>query len=56
MSDEDMSDPTKITISRKLYDQLVKSQKKLEALEGGGVDNWEWYDECMSSLEEENDE
>jgi hypothetical protein len=32
-----------VTISKKEYDELLKSQETLTALENGGVDNWEWY-------------
>jgi len=32
-----------VTITKQEYLDLLKSQKKLEALESGGVDNWEWY-------------
>lgn len=28
--------------------EIEKSLKKLEALENGGVDNWEWYGEALS--------
>lgn len=31
------------------YADLLEDSKKLQALEAGGVDNWEWYD---LSLEE----
>lgn len=27
----------------------------LDALEAGGVDNWEWYDESLKSWREENE-
>lgn len=30
--------------------------RKLDALEASGVDNWEWYDEAMSSLAEDEDD
>jgi hypothetical protein len=29
---------------------------KLDALEAAGVDNWEWYDEAMSTLTEDEDD
>lgn len=32
-----------------------KRLRKLDALEAGGVDNWEWYDEAMSSLSDEDE-
>lgn len=41
-----------ITISKQEYDQLVKDSEILEALYAGGVDNWEWYDESLSSIKD----
>ena len=35
-----------ITVSE--YDQLVKRDEVLSALEAGGVDNWEWYEESLN--------
>ncbi len=32
-----------ITITKKEYDDLVRSQYLLECLEDAGVDNWKWY-------------
>jgi uncharacterized protein YlxW (UPF0749 family) len=32
--------------------EVQKRLAKLDALEAGGVDNWEWYGECMSSIDE----
>lgn len=40
-------------ISEERYQQLIKAEKKLMALEAAGVDNWEWYGEAISNLEEE---
>lgn len=31
--------------------KLERDQKKLAALEGAGVDNWEWYGDAMASIE-----
>lgn len=36
----------KISISE--YDELVKRDERLTALERGGVDNWEWYEESLN--------
>ena len=36
-----------------LSKETRKKLAKLEALERGGVDNWEWYDESLKSLVEE---
>ena len=37
-------------ISRGEYERLLARDKKLAALEAGGVDNWEWYDESIEGL------
>lgn len=36
-----------ITISKKHYEELLKSERELNALHAGGVDNWEWYSESL---------
>ena len=33
----------KIQIEEKDYKKLLRAATKLDALEAGGVDNWEWY-------------
>ncbi len=48
-----------ITISKKVYDSLVRDAKELTALHVGGVDNWEWYYQSLQDaglLDEEDDE
>ena len=45
-----------ITITKKLYDELVESQNILDALYSHGVDNWEWYGDAMEDLEKEENE
>ncbi len=35
-------------ISKKEYEELMDRNRKLSALEAGGVDNWEWYSESLS--------
>lgn len=35
------------------YEELIRAEKKLIALENAGVDNWEWYDDAMETMEEE---
>lgn len=47
-----MSEET-VTITKKEYDELCASQKILDALEAGGVDNWEGYDDAMEALDDE---
>lgn len=41
-------------IDQARYDELIKAEKKLRALEGHGVDNWEWYDDAMEELENDD--
>lgn len=36
-----------IRISKSQYLILLIDQEKLARLEGGGVDNWEGYDDCL---------
>jgi len=38
-------------ISKKEYEKLKRDQEKLEALEAGGVDNWEFYGEALKEWE-----
>lgn len=45
-----------ITITIGEYEDLLEAQKKLDCLEGAGVDNWEGYDDAMSLMEEEEDQ
>lgn len=46
---------TKVMIDSKTLKELQLAQSKLNALEAGGVDNWEWYDESLKSWHKEND-
>ena len=39
-----------ITITETEYDQLIKDQELLRALQNAGVDNWEGYDSALESL------
>lgn len=41
-----------INISAKELLALYNAQAKLQALESGGVDNWEWYSESIDSCQE----
>lgn len=47
-----MAEDEHITISMKVYKQLLRDSRVLEALEAGGVENWEWYN---ASLEDYRD-
>ncbi len=46
MSNESENDVT-VTISKQEYVNLKDCQLQLLALERGGVDNWEWYEDSM---------
>jgi len=40
-------DPFPITISRERHKELLDAERRLDALEAAGVDNWEGYDEAI---------
>ncbi len=42
-------------ISKSEYEKLVKDQSKLQALESGGVDNWEFYGDALEEWNAENE-
>lgn len=46
---------SEVTISRDEYDRLQRAERKLSALEAGGVDNWDGYDWAMEALEAEEE-
>lgn len=37
-----------ITISKAAYAMLRKADAKLNLLEAGGVDNWDWYGDSLN--------
>lgn len=47
-----MNNMKTITIPQEEYDQLIKDQNMLIALQGAGVDNWEGYDAAMEYFNE----
>ncbi len=44
----------KIEINESEYKKLLRQARKLEALEAGGVDNWDWYDESLKGVRKED--
>lgn len=44
-----------LTSLRNLWEAAHNRNKKLEALENAGVDNWQGYDFAMESLEDDED-
>lgn len=45
-----------VTIPKSEYDRLRRDSIKLECLEGGGVDNWDWYGDAMAEYRARLDE
>ena len=46
---------TDVKLSQKDYEDMQRDISKLRALEAGGVDNWEWFDESLKGWREENE-
>ena len=42
-------------MSEKRMKELLRAEAKLNALEAGGVDNWEWYGESLKAYHAENE-
>ena len=53
-----MTNPTEetVTISKKEYERLLKDSAKLQALENGGVDNWQGYSYAMEEYYKDGEE
>ena len=45
---------SKVELTKAEYDKMQRDLAKLYALEAGGVDNWEWYDESLNGWRKEN--
>ena len=44
-----------MNITTQRLKELERAEAKLQALEAGGVDNWEWYGESLKGWREENE-
>lgn len=44
-----------VKITKKYLKTLERAQAKLQALEAGGVDNWEWYGESLKEFRQEEE-
>ena len=44
------TDKTYISIDLQEYKRLVEDSIVLSALEGSGVDNWDWYDDAIDGI------
>ena len=42
-----------VQITMKELKRYQERDRKLSALENAGVDNWDWYDDAMADLEDE---
>jgi hypothetical protein len=49
-----MSNLANLGMSSKRIQELLNAERKLNALEAGGVDNWEWYDESLKTIRKED--
>lgn len=38
-----------VTITKEEYDRLIARDKILTALEWGGVEDWEWYEQSLEN-------
>ena len=45
---------SEVKITAKRLKELERAESKLNALESGGVDNWEWYSESLKDWFKEN--
>lgn len=48
-----MKEKLKTEISLQKYEDLLMAEAKLNLLEWGGVDNWEYYGLALENLDEE---
>lgn len=46
----------KILVDKAFYEDLLKRDIILSALESGGVDNWEGYSEALNNIDETEEE
>jgi hypothetical protein len=51
-----MPEPATITLPWSRFQDLCDSERKLAALEAGGVDNWEGYSEALRGFYDEEDD
>jgi hypothetical protein len=49
-----MSNLNNTGMSSKRIQELLNAERKLNALEAGGVDNWEWYGLSLESIRKED--
>ena len=49
-----MSNLANLGMSSKRIQELLNAERKLNALEEGGVEDWEWYDEALGAIRKED--
>lgn len=49
MPEINVSEEKKIQVSERTWNKLQEDLRFLRCLEAAGVDNWEWYDEAVTS-------
>ena len=50
-----MNNPDTVTIPLSEYEELIRDSRILHLLYAGGVDNWEWYDDSLAELREDDE-
>lgn len=40
------------TLTHSEYQELLRDQRTLQALEAAGVDSWEWYGEALDGVDD----
>ena len=52
MNKEQREEIITVSMTKQRYLTLLKAELKLDMLEMGGVDNWEWYGEALNPDDE----
>lgn len=53
---DSVSDTRSVTLTQPRYDELLEAERKLDALERAGVDNWSGYDYAMEIVGDGEDD
>jgi len=51
-----VTEPEMITISKREYTRLIRSEAWIIALESAGVDNWDGYEQAQEAMKEYENE
>ncbi len=44
------------TINKERLEDLLRTERKIKALEAGGVDNWDWYSESLQEFNKQEED